>query len=122
MVTDPPKPFRPEYLVYGADKVNVPLFARIDASDGVLTFVPYGAAAPFDRYAGVVLFQGIFEDRARRTYDSNALNKRINEMKLLIDKGGSICFLLYRPLLINGELTRTDMPSCVLDAYSSEPS
>jgi hypothetical protein len=117
MVTDSPKPSRPEYLVYGADKVNVPLFARIDASDGVLTFAPYGAAAPFDRYAGVVLFQGIFEDRARRTYDSNALNKRINEMKLLIDKGGFICFLLYRPLLINGELTPTDMPSCVLDAF-----
>jgi hypothetical protein len=107
----------PTYVVYGADKLNLPVInPSVDGCRVVL--LPYGAPTSFDKSAGAVVFQRAFENRSGRqyTYDRDGLLRRLNEIRLLIAKDGFVCFLLHTPMLTESELHPIDLPNmCLMD-------
>jgi len=93
-------------LIYGIDKKNLSLPEEIRNRNFKLFFEPYDTKRRFDEFDCVIMFQGVFEsfsweyggplrDRCLACEpDKNELDKRNNELALLMKKGGFTCFLL----------------------------
>jgi len=96
-------------MVYGVERVGLtPPKEGIRKRNYHLHFEPFDSRKRFNKFDGVILFQGCFEDvgqqRQRYTwetrphvtlrYDKNELDKRLNETKLLLGQGGYICVVL----------------------------
>lgn len=92
-------------LVYGLNKKGLsapdePIVSR----NYSISFEPFDTASRFNEYDAVILFKGIFENIQWKSggYESyleyscsrDELDKRKKEAKLLVEKGGFICFLL----------------------------
>ncbi len=110
-------------LVYGAEMVNIDFNEDIDTKNFKLVFEPYSTSKRFNDFDCVILFQGIFEEykysnasytrsRLLHKYDKNELDKRNNELRLLMKNNGFVCFLLNRPFRDDEDgntLTSTDL-------------
>ncbi len=96
-----------------------------------LDFLPFNTERRFNEFDGVILFQGCFEniqggtDWAGRgfdtlTYSKDELDRRLNETKLLLKKGGYICFVLCRRFVDGdgGKWSNTDLAKIFLNLSS----
>ncbi|MBW8015456.1 MAG: hypothetical protein FVQ82_04655 [Planctomycetes bacterium] len=93
-------------LVYGIDKKNLQLPNNIQKRNFKLTFDSYATKKRFDEFDAVISFQGIFESLSWEStgylgdqyldckYDKDELDKRNNELHILIREGGFVCFIL----------------------------
>ena len=99
-------------LVYAIERENL-----IPPKDGIrrrnfhMSFEPFRTKRRFNEFDGVFLFQGCFEEIEHIRgnywgssyhnceYEKDELDKRLNEVKLLLRQGGFICFLLCRPFI-----------------------
>jgi len=92
-------------LVYGIEKKKLSLpDDAIKDRNYSLTFEEFKTPSRFNDFDGVILFKGIFEkfkwtSGSFDTYltyecDHDELDKRKKEAKLLMEKGGFLCFLL----------------------------
>ncbi|NRB65610.1 MAG: hypothetical protein HRU40_21765 [Saprospiraceae bacterium] len=92
-------------LVYGIDKKRLSIPDEvIKARNYSLTFEKFNTPCRFNDFDGVILFKGIFETfkwesgaserYLKHSCDQNELDKRKKEAKILIEKGGFLCFLL----------------------------
>jgi len=98
-------------LVYGVEKRGLKEPSQeISNRNFKLIFEPFTTEKRFNDFDGVILFQGIFEtyqyehsyydgEYLVHSYDRNALDKRKKELKLLIEKGGFVCFILHKPFV-----------------------
>ena len=94
-------------LVYGIEKKGLRAPAEpIKRANYSLTFESFETPRRFNEFDGVILFQGIFEKVERHssyhgsttsiTCDKHQLDKRHNELDLLLEKRGFVCFILCR--------------------------
>ncbi|MCK4818984.1 hypothetical protein KA005_24640, partial [bacterium] len=108
-------------LVFGAEKKDISVPSEpILGSNYEISFETFEDSSTFDTFDGVILFQGLFEE-SRTSYDvlrggkeyriakSGELDRRNNEISLLMKKKGFVCFILcqkfYEPY---GEFRDTD--------------
>ena len=92
-------------LVYGIEKKNLSVPSDpIVSRNYTIKFEPLDSVCRLNEYDGVILFKEIFEDfewkssgyesYLRYSCNRDELDKRKKEAKLLMEKGGFLCFLL----------------------------
>ncbi len=98
-------------LVYGIEKVGLTKPSQDIVNHSFkLCFEPFKTQKRFSDFDGVILFQGIFEefktehDWTGKPYlknfcDHGELDKRTNELNLLLEKGGFVCFILNKEFI-----------------------
>ncbi len=79
-------------LVYGLEhKKLIPPTEDVTTSNFTLVFKDYKTTSRFDDFDGIIFIQGIFKK------DEDEFDKRTNELQLLINKSGFICFIVCQP-------------------------
>jgi len=98
-------------LIYAIERENL-----IPPKDGIkqrnfhLSFEPFRTKRRFNEFDGVFLFQGCFEkieyirdywgsSYYNCEYEKDELDKRYNEVKILMKRGGFICFMMCNPFI-----------------------
>jgi hypothetical protein len=118
-------------LIYGIDRKGLNAPAKdITDRNYRLVFEGFKTKKRFNEFDGVILFQGIFEDfdYKRSSYGptylthycyKDELDKRKNELALLLKNKGFICFILCEPFIDRDEdrdFERTDFTKVYLNA------
>jgi hypothetical protein len=98
-------------LVYGIERKRLKAPSEpVKTRNYTLIFEPFDSLRRFNEFDGVIVFQGTFEVFERvssshsspylnHRFDENELHKRSKELKLLLEAGGFVCFILTIPLL-----------------------
>ena len=122
---------KPRLLVYAPDRMDLFIHPTIESAHCELVFKPFVTKERFDSFDGVCLFQGSFEtittksDGRRQHYnycevEKDELDKRRNELRMLLNNGGFACVVLSKPIIDYDTRTRksfksTDMAKLLLN-------
>lgn len=114
-----------QIMVYGLEKKGLSSPKEVISSSGFrLHFEPFDTDKRFTDFDGVILFQGIFEEKQTSTpvyygsskmainSDRKELDKRDKEVSLLLQNGGFICFVLTKKFIDRddyGDTSSTDL-------------
>lgn len=116
-------------LLYAPEKAGFLFPDRgISETHYQLSVEAFGTAKRFNEYDGVIIFQGIFESfkgdsdwRGETVFSwfchRDELDRRKKETELLLQKGGFVCFLLWRPFvdrLNNEDISNIDLTKVYL--------
>lgn len=119
---------RPQILVYGIERFDFE-YPEINSKLFDLCFEPFDTNEKFQDYDGVILFQSTFENVEyvksaysssyhKISYQRQELLKRQNQLDLLLEKGGFVCFLMYRDFIDqteNADYRETDLCKIMLN-------
>lgn len=129
----PEVPKRYNLLVYGAERKGLsPPEKSLQDRNYTLSFEPFKTQRRFIDFDGVIVFQGTFEEyeykhppygrrHVKHRFDRDELDKRKNELKLLLSNGGFACFLLCEAFLDHDEgrsFESTDLAKVYLNLRS----
>jgi len=118
---------KPKILVYGIDKVGCTVPKEdIETKTCKLHFEPFLTKEKFQDYAGVILFQGIFEEHIAHedTFGSpytvidcyeDELQRRKKQYDLLMEKKGFACVILIKHFHMGREQEITDLSTWALN-------
>lgn len=127
---DEPKKVR--IIAYGVELAGLTVPDKpIEDRNFTLTFEKFSTSKRFQEFDGVIIFQGIFETFERKSnytsswlshkYDKDELDKRLKELKLLLQNGGFACFMMTQPFIDHSDGYKyedTDLTKIALNYHS----
>jgi hypothetical protein len=101
---------KPNVLVFAPERARlIGERKRFDGRNFTISYEPLDTKRRLDEYDGVLVFQRTFENLTYKTGNwegywehsvyQDDLDRRTKETKLLLDKGGFVCFVLCHPLV-----------------------
>ena len=115
-------------LVYGIERKGLSApSSELRDRNYILTFNDFRTESRFSEFDGVILFNGIFEeykwrgdwegDYLNHSCERDELDKRKNELRMLLKNGGFVCFILCEPFrdkIKGGNFESTDLAKAFL--------